>query len=66
MPDYYLFGLSWDGTLRVKGTRPESRGDHAIETEIAVTNLRDTADPAAFLDGLAGAAPAPLVADVAA
>jgi molybdenum cofactor biosynthesis enzyme MoaA len=66
MQDYYLFGLSWDGTLRVNGVRPESRGDGAIETEIMVTNVNDIADPAAFLDGLAAAAQAPRLAEAAA
>jgi hypothetical protein len=66
LPDYYLFGLSWEGTLRVNGVRPESRDDHAIETEMTATNVNDIADPATFLDGLARMASAPRVADVAA
>jgi hypothetical protein len=66
MPDYYLFSMSWDGALRVMGTLGESRYDAAIENEIATANVRDIADPAAFLDGLTGAMPAPRVADVAA
>jgi hypothetical protein len=66
MPDYYLFGLSWDGTLRVNGTRADSRNGTAIETEIVLTNVHDIADPAAFLDGLAGMAAEPRVAEAAA
>ena len=51
--DYYLFSMSWDGSLRVMGIRPESRNDDAIETQLFETNVRDIADPAAFIDGIA-------------
>jgi len=51
--DYYLFSMSWDGSLRVVGVLAESRDDNAIETQLFETNVRDIADPAAFLDGIA-------------
>lgn len=53
LQDYYMFRLSWDGSLRAVGILQESRGDNAIESQIAETNLRDVGDPLVFLDTLA-------------
>ena len=57
--DYYMFRMSWDGSLRVVGVLAESRNDNAIEVQLMETNVRDIADPAAFLDGIAHWAPSP-------
>jgi sulfatase maturation enzyme AslB (radical SAM superfamily) len=51
--DYYLFRMSWDGSLRVVGVLANSRNDNGIETQLFETNVRDIADPAVFLDGIA-------------
>ena len=55
-----MFRLSWDGALDVVGLSTHSHHDVALEHVITRTNVRDIADPAAFLEQLAsGAAPQP-------
>ncbi len=54
LADYYMFRLSWDGTLHVAGISPHSRYGQAIEREMLVTNIDEIADARAFLDSLPG------------
>jgi MoaA/NifB/PqqE/SkfB family radical SAM enzyme len=53
LPDYYMFRMSWDGSFRVVGVLADSRGGNGIETDLFTANVRDIADPHAFLDGIA-------------
>ena len=52
LPDYYMFRLSWDGTLRVAGISPHSRHGKAIEREMLVGNINEIDDVRAFIDSL--------------
>ena len=58
LPDYYMFHLSWDGTLKVAGILPESRYGNAIERDMLTTNLDAIPDMRAFIDGLSNSASA--------
>ena len=51
-PDYYMFRLSWDGTLQVAGISPDSRYGNAIERDMLSTNLDVVPDMRGFIDGL--------------
>ena len=56
LPDYYMFRVSWDGTLRVAGVSPHSRYGQAFEREMLVSNVNEIADARAFIDGLPSSA----------
>ncbi len=52
LADYYMFRLSWDGTLRVIGVSPESRYGNVIEREMLVSNVNAIDDARGFIDSL--------------
>ena len=52
LADYYMFRLSWDGTLRVAGVLPHSRYSNAVEREMLVGNINGIGDARAFIDSL--------------
>jgi MoaA/NifB/PqqE/SkfB family radical SAM enzyme len=54
----YMFRLSWDGALRLRGVLASSRGEDVREQELLAANIREVADPAAFFEALDAAAPA--------
>ncbi len=52
LPDYYMFRVSWDGSLRVAGISPKSRYGGAIEREMLVSNIHEIGDARGFIDSL--------------
>lgn len=54
LEDYYLFGLSYDGTLRVRGIAADSRYSNAVEQELLITNLDKVESPESFFEMLNG------------
>ena len=52
LPDYYMFRVSWDGTLRVDGISPHSRYGNAMEREMRVGNVNEIDDARGFIDSL--------------
>jgi sulfatase maturation enzyme AslB (radical SAM superfamily) len=59
LPDYYMFRVSWDGSMRVVGVLRESRNDNGIETLLMETSVDAIPDPLTFIADINSRSAAP-------